>query len=94
MNREEVAAMYFMPKFREKEPVETNCTNCNNRVTTTTDQVMGMQQKIWAKVCCFTMICIPLAWCPLVMKNWNDVIHYCPICKFAVGRYSGLDYCM
>ena len=90
---EMVRNMYFMPKVFGRQPMETLCTNCNERGMTNIEVIYGMQQRIYAMVFAMTLVLLPVFWLPLIFCCWNDVIHYCPNCKFAIGRHSGLDYC-
>lgn len=70
-------------------PVETQCPNCNNHVTTQVTYDAGAM----AWLMCFIM-CLVGLWCccciPFCVDGLKDADHHCPNCKHRIAHYSPL----
>ena len=69
------------------DPIWTNCPNCNNEILTTTQKSISTFQCLFAGgLCLFS--CGMCFWIPLCMNDWKDVLHTCPNCNYAIGKYK------
>ena len=70
----------------EKFPAVTNCTNCNQEVTTNVDKKLSGGGWTWAILCC----CFG-SWILSILVMCMDVfwkfIHYCPRCSKKLAEY-------
>ena len=57
------------------------CNNCTTRSSTSTFQCL-VAACLWF-FCYFCCFCIPFC-----MDDWKDVLHTCPNCNYAIGKYK------
>ena len=68
------------------DPMWTTCPNCKTEIVTKTRKSMSTFQCLVAT--CFCFFC-PCCFCiPFCKGDWKDVLHTCPKCNFAIGKYK------
>uniref|UniRef100_A0A914CAC7 LITAF domain-containing protein n=1 Tax=Acrobeloides nanus TaxID=290746 RepID=A0A914CAC7_9BILA len=75
-------------------PVEMDCPYCQNHIVTHTTNIAGALPWIILVVCAVLGFFLLIPWClcclPFCIDSCLDVLHTCPSCKRAVGRFSRL----
>uniref|UniRef100_A0AC34QZH0 LITAF domain-containing protein n=1 Tax=Panagrolaimus sp. JU765 TaxID=591449 RepID=A0AC34QZH0_9BILA len=73
-------------------PVETDCRYCNAHIVTHTQKVAGALPWIIMGICFVLGFFLLIPWCicciPFCIDSCLDVLHTCPSCKRALGRFS------
>ena len=78
-----------MAQMAGPDPIWTTCPNCNTEILTTTQKSFSTFQCLFAGgLCLFSCFCI--FWIPLFIDEWKDVLHTCPNCNYAIGKYKKL----
>ncbi|VDN99449.1 unnamed protein product [Rodentolepis nana] len=82
-----IPAVYF-----GKEPIDTFCIHCGNRIRTSTEFVTGPCTHISAAVISTCNVNY-LFWCgccliPYCVDDCMDVLHKCPHCQRELGRFK------
>ena len=68
-------------------PIWTTCPNGNTEILTRTRKSISNFQCLFAGgLCLFS--CGMCFWIPLFMNDWKDVLHTCPNCNYAIGKYK------
>ena len=68
------------------DPISTTCPNCKAEIVTTTRSSTSTFQCLVAACLCFF---VPCCFCiPFCMDDWKDVLHTCPNCNYAIGKYK------
>ena len=68
------------------DPMWTTCPNCKTEIVTKTRKSTSTFQCLVAA--CFCFFC-PCCFCiPFCNGDWKDVLHTCPKCNFAIGKYK------
>ncbi|XP_071814111.1 lipopolysaccharide-induced tumor necrosis factor-alpha factor homolog isoform X2 [Apostichopus japonicus] len=74
--------------FRDM-PVQTQCPNCHNHVTT----LVTFEPGVMAWLMCFIMFLVGL-WCccciPFCVNGLQDADHHCPTCRHRIAHYKPL----
>ncbi|XP_072043192.1 cell death-inducing p53-target protein 1-like [Amphiura filiformis] len=68
-------------------PVECECPNCHNRVTTVVNHSAGT----FAWLLCLIMFlfaCWLCCWIPFCVSDMQDKTHSCPVCKTKLGTFK------
>ncbi|KAE9549493.1 hypothetical protein FO519_007289 [Halicephalobus sp. NKZ332] len=73
-------------------PVETDCRYCNAHIVTHVQKVAGALPWIIMGICFVLGFFLLIPWCicciPFCIDSCLDVLHTCPNCKRALGRFS------
>ncbi|EFO28000.1 hypothetical protein LOAG_00476 [Loa loa] len=73
-------------------PIETDCPYCQAHVVTSIQRIVGALPWIVMGICFLLGFFLLLPWClcciPFYMDNCRDVVHSCPSCKRALGRFT------
>ena len=76
------------------DPMWATCPNCDEEIFTTTQKSTSVFQCLAVGgMCLFGLFCPCLFCCfyiPLCMNDWKDVLHTCPNCNYAIGKYKKL----
>ena len=68
------------------DPILTTCPNCKTEIVTTTNSSTStFQCLVAACLCCFCPCCFCI---PFFLDDWKDVLHTCPKCNYAIGKYK------
>ncbi|XP_038065685.1 tyrosine-protein phosphatase non-receptor type 23-like [Patiria miniata] len=87
------AVVINMPVRFTALPMNLQCPNCGNSVTTLTEKQVGNVTWLTAgAMCLFFLACLlcPLGLIAFCIPALKDTIHTCPNCKFIVGKHSHL----
>ena len=69
------------------DPMWTNCPNCKNEILTTTQKsISTFQMLVAGGICFFGGICC--FYIPCCIDDWKDVLHTCPNCNYAIGKFK------
>ena len=68
------------------DPMWTTCPNCDEEILTTTEASVSIFQMLVSGCLCFFCYCC--WWFPFCMHDWKDVLHTCPNCNYAIGKYK------
>ena len=71
------------------DPMWTTCPNCNEEIRTTTEKSVSTFQMLVAGGLCF-FGCICCFYIPFCKDDWKDVLHTCPRCNYAIGKFKKL----
>ena len=75
-----------MAQMAGPDPIWTTCPNCHTEIITTTQRSISTFQIVFAGgLCLFSFFA---GWIPFFIDEWNDVLHTCPNCNYAIGRYK------
>uniref|UniRef100_A0A7E4UP50 LITAF domain-containing protein n=1 Tax=Panagrellus redivivus TaxID=6233 RepID=A0A7E4UP50_PANRE len=73
-------------------PVETDCRYCHAHIVTHTNKVAGALPWVIMGICFVLGFFLLIPWCicclPFCIESCLDVLHTCPSCKRALGRFS------
>ena len=70
------------------DPMWTTCPNCDEEILTTTEASVSIFQMLVSG--CLCVFCYCCWWFPFCMDDWKDVLHTCPNCNYAIGKYKKL----
>ena len=70
------------------DPMWTTCPNCDEEILTTTEASVSIFQMLVSGCLCVFYCCC--WWFPFCMDDWKDVLHTCPNCNYAIGKYKKL----
>ncbi|XP_028401618.1 lipopolysaccharide-induced tumor necrosis factor-alpha factor homolog [Dendronephthya gigantea] len=71
-------------------PVGTTCLFCQNTIVTKIDYVDGTLTYLAASVICGVGCWFGCCLIPFYIRSCKDVLHLCPYCGSAVGKYNRL----
>ena len=72
-----------------RDPIWTNCPNCNTEILTTTQESISTFQMLVAGGLC--LFGFPLCfYIPFCIDDWKDVLHTCPNCNYVIGKFKKL----
>ena len=82
----------MLPQVRGKEPFETTCPNCKERVITVPDEKSCdfRKQRTVGKAICNFLLSLAFCCCIPFICNGERVVHYCPGCKLPIAKF---DWC-
>ena len=71
------------------DPMWTTCPDCDEEILTSTESSVSIFQMLVSGCLCFFCYCC--WWFPLEMiDDLKDVLHTCPNCNYAIGKYKKL----